>query len=136
MLLAAADQAQKAGEAAQPASAWAEFWKAVPGLIWPFLLAGLFVAYRREVRAILSNVVYRLRSGGALKIWTVEVGAVSAVRDNNVTPEEKMHGVRQDDGDRGRERTAYYTRARDAMLVHTLARSRDEGMLYDVLIYL
>jgi pYEATS domain-containing protein involved in immunity len=111
-------------------------WTVLPGLLWFALVVVLLFVLRKELRAILTEFAWRLRSGAALKIAAVELGPIVVVPGGEVSQREKEIGVRPDANHvRERERTAYRERAREVMLVHRLYRSREEGQLYDLVIY-
>jgi len=111
-------------------------WAAIPGLLWFALVVILLVVLRKELRQILTELAWRLRSGAALKIASVELGSIVVVPGGEVSQQEKEIGVRPDaDHVRERERAAYREKLREVMLVHRLYRSREEGQLYDLIIY-
>ena len=111
-------------------------WAALPGLLWFALVVILLVVLRKELRQILSELAWRLRSGAALKIASVELGSIVVVSGGEVSQREKDIGVRPDAAHvRERERATYREKAREVMLVHRLYRSREEGQLYDLVIY-
>jgi hypothetical protein len=112
-------------------------WPAIPGLLWFLLVVGLLIWLRKELRQILSEFAWRLRSGAALKVASVELGSIVVVPGFDVSQKEKEIGVRPDEHHtRERERRDYRTKNRDIMLVHRLYRSREEGQLYDITIYI
>jgi len=111
-------------------------WAVLPGLLWFVLVVVLLLVLRKELRQILTEFAWRLRSGAALKIASVELGSIVVVPGAEVSPKEKEIGVRPDaDHAREREGASYRNRARDIMLVHRLYRSREAGQLYDLVTY-
>ena len=112
-------------------------WAALPSLLWFGLAVILLLVLRKELRQILSEFAWRLRSGAALKIASVELGSIVVVPGGDVSKQEKEIGVRPDANHvRERERAAYREEAHDVMLVHRLYKSREAGQLYDVVIYI
>jgi len=61
-------------------------WTALPGLLWLALAVVLLVVLRKELRQILSELAWRLRSGVALKIASVELGSIVVVPGGEVSP--------------------------------------------------
>src|SRR5580704_11753103 len=101
-------------------------WPAIPGLLWFLLVVVLLFWLRKELRLILSEFAWRLRSGAALKIASVELGSMIVVPGGNVSQQEKEIGVRPDvHHSREQERRDYREKNRDVMLVHRLYRSRE-----------
>jgi len=114
----------------------ASIWAAIPGLLWFLLVVVLLIMFRKELRRILSEFAWRLHSGAALKIASIELGPIVLVPGGNVSEAEKGIGVRPDkDHARSEERAAYQKSSREIMLVHRLYRSREDGQLYDLIIY-
>jgi len=111
-------------------------WATLPSVLWFALAVILLVILRKDLRQILTEFAWRIRSGAALKIASVELGSVVVVPGGEVSQREKEIGVRPDATQvRERERTAYRDRARDVMLVHRLYKSREAGQVYDVIVY-
>jgi len=112
-------------------------WAALPSLLWFGLAVIVLVLLRKEFREILSEFAWRLRSGAALKIASVELGLIVVVPGGDVSQQEKQIGVHPDANHvREQERAAYREKARDVMLVHRLHNSRKGGQLYDLVIYI
>jgi pYEATS domain-containing protein involved in immunity len=122
---------------AQVASTASSFWSALPGLLW-FLLGALgLLLLRRQLIGLLENLAWRLRTGTAVKLFSLELGQtyvapniVSATNETNFEHYEDKQTVRW------KQRENYYVPNRNLHLVHRIAPSRQEGMLYDVEIYL
>ena len=120
----------------EPPSALAALASAAPGILWVILIASVIIWFRSELGQLLSELVWRLRCGAPIKLASMEFGAVAVVPGPNVSQKEKERGVRSDsDQARGKERTDYRDHIRDIMLVHRLYRSREDGQLYDIVIY-
>ncbi len=113
-------------------------WAAVPSIVWVLLIAGLIWWLRTELKALLSALVNRVKSGGPLKVGPFEIGPASGLvaAPGDFSQEDSRVGVHVDtDGVRSRERDALYQAARSVMLVHRLQRSSQDRQLYDILIY-
>lgn len=113
-----------------------DIWAALPSLLWFGLALTLVVFLRKELRLIFSEFAWRLRCGAALKISSVELGSIEVRPGVEVSQHEKEIGVHPDANRvRERERTGYREKTRDVMLVHRLYKSREDGQLYDLVIY-
>jgi hypothetical protein len=114
------------------------FWAAVPSLAWLIFAVAVLFWLRAEIRAALSSVVHRIRSGGQVKIGALEIGANSGLvaAPGDFSKEDSRSGVYVDEsGDFAAERESFYSEGRKVMLVHRLQRSLEDGQLYDILIY-
>jgi hypothetical protein len=122
-----------------------DYWAAIPGMLWFALALLLLLLLQGELRDLIRDLSWRMRSGAAVKIGSIELGAVTVVED--MSHREVLDVIGSEDfgegrapapgGDweRARERRAYYFEKRRIMLVHKLFRSSKPGQLYDVLIY-
>jgi len=123
-------------KAEQTHDSLASFWPVLPSLLWFVFVVILVITLRKVLRQILSEFAWRLRSGAAIKIASVELGSIAVVSGAEVSEDEKERGVHADEGGRReRERRAYRDSSRDIMLVHRLYRSREDGQLYDLIVY-
>ena len=113
------------------------FWSAVPSIVWVLLIVGLVWWLRAELKALLSSLISRLKSGGPIKVGSFEIGPASGMvaAPGDFSNEDTRVGVYIDDGIRAKERDGLYQVARDVMLVHRIQRSSQERQLYDILIY-
>jgi hypothetical protein len=114
-----------------PANAWSVF----TTLLWFGLLALGFCLFREQITDILTHLARRLRSGAAVKLGTIELGALRTADkplDSRIsTPQDsEVSAARQT------ERDGLYKSARGVMLVHQLYRSNEAGQQYDILIYI
>ena len=112
----------------------ANFWTAVPSILWFLLAGGGLLLFRTQLSLLLSSVVSRVQSGGALKLGTFELGA-SYVSPGGA-PASAVVSERSDNGVRFEERRRYYEPNRRVFLVHRIGPSKQPGQLYDILLYL
>jgi len=121
----------------QPTNELSSFWPVLPSLLWFALAVVLLIVFGRKLGQLLTEFMWRLRSGAAIKIASVELGPIVVASGQEVSQREKEIGVRQDKGKtRENERRAYRAQSRDIMLVHRLYRSREVGQLYDLIVYI
>lgn len=86
-------------------------WAAVPSIVWVLLIAGLIWWLRTELKALLSALVIRIKSGGPLKVGSFEIGPASGLvaAPGDFSKEDSRVGVHVDtDGVRSQERDALY----------------------------
>jgi hypothetical protein len=113
------------------------FWSALPSILWAVLILIALIVFRKEVQALLQNLSWRLRTGAALKLFSIELGqsyvspAIDAGQDE--TALDHRTDTREE---RWRQREQYYEPNRNIHLVHRLAPSNEPGMLYDIQLYL
>ena len=91
-----------------------------------------FLYFHKEVRSLATSIEERVRLGAPLKVKDIEIGAIKIELG---TASASLQGTRPDDGTREKERSDYYDDARRIMLVHTIARSRDQNGSYDIRIF-
>jgi hypothetical protein len=60
-------------------------WAALPSLLWFALAVVLLGVLRKELRQILSEIAWRLRSGAALKKASLELGSIVVVPGSDVS---------------------------------------------------
>ncbi len=112
-------------------------WAALPSILWIGVALIAIVMLRRTLGQLADVLLWRLRTGSALKIASLEMG--EAIRpDQSITSGagRVYSDVRPDDGSRFIQRESYYRPSRNLQLVHRVAPSRDSDYAYDVLIYL
>jgi hypothetical protein len=108
----------------------------IPSLLWFVFVIVLVCIYHKVIAQLLKDFMWRLRSGGAIKIASVELGPIPIASRQEVSQDDKYISSRQDEDEkRNKERHSYRAQARDIMLVHKLYRSREVGQLYDLIIY-
>jgi hypothetical protein len=113
------------------------FWSIIPSILWIVLILIALVLFRREVQALFQNLSWRLRTGAALKLFSIELGqsyvspAIDAEKD-----ETALEHRTDTNEERWRQREQYYEPNRNIHLVHRLAPSQRSGMLYDIQLYL
>jgi len=112
----------------------ANIWSAIPTFLWVGVILATLMLFRTQLSDILAHVTRRLRSGAAVKLWTVELGALRTTDrplDSRITkPEDSTASAARET-----ERKGIYGAARNVMLVHQLYRSEEVGQHYDILIY-
>jgi len=102
-----------------------------------FILALIIMLLlQKQLRGLLSAVVWRVKVGTPVKIASFELGRLYVAPQGDVRAKKGLIEVRKDDGTRYEERGQYYLPNRDLFLVHRLAPSTDEGEVYDILMYL
>ena len=144
-------------EHAQATTAAAALFAAVPTLLWVCLIAGVLYWLREEISELFEHLLTRVRSGVAISIKGIEIGAITTEQLHNIQPiDSSSSGSREGEQEEeeeapeapedrypsnearelGRAREAYRRSVRRIMLVHRLFRSTKPGQVYDVLIYL
>jgi hypothetical protein len=126
---------QAAATASESASR-SGLWSAIPSILW--LVLGLFVliVFRKEIQALLQNLSWRLCTGAALKLFSIELGQSYVSPSIDSEKDETALEHRTDENElRWRQREQYYRPNRNIHLVHRLAPSREAGMLYDIQLY-
>lgn len=115
----------------------ADVWTALPSILWVLLVLVALLLFRREIRDVFQNLSWRLRTGAALKLFSLELGQsyVSPSIDTNKDETLLKHRIDTDEA-RWHQREQYYKPNRNIHLVHRLAPSAKSGMLYDIQLYL
>jgi hypothetical protein len=114
-----------------------EFWKALPSLVWVIFLIVVLLAFGKDIRLLVRQLIWRVKSGAAVKLASFEVSPpfVSHNEDRG-----RVKGVTEIvDGPNtefAQSRDVFKTANRNLFLVHRLTPSKDETQLYDVMIYL
>jgi hypothetical protein len=120
----------------KPMNVLTSFLPLLPSLLWFVFVVVLVYVYHKTIAQLLKDFMWRLRSGAAIKIASVELGPIPIASKQEVSQGDKYISSRQDkDEMRKNERHSYRAQARDIMLVHKLYRSREVGQLYDLIIY-
>jgi hypothetical protein len=112
-------------------------WSVIPSVLWVMLALVALVTFRKEVRALLQNLSWRLRTGAAFKLFSIELGQsyVSPSIEGGKNPTALAHRTDKNE-ERWKQREGYYRPNRNVHLVHRLAPSTAPGMLYDIQLYL
>ncbi|MBK5292959.1 MAG: hypothetical protein JJE04_14965 [Acidobacteriia bacterium] len=112
-------------------------WSAIPSILWVVLALIALIVFRKEIQALLQNFSWRLRMGGAVKLFSIELGQSYVSPSIDARNNETTLGHRIDKNEeRWQQREQYYTPNRNIHLVHRLAPSGEPGMLYDIQLYL
>jgi hypothetical protein len=119
---------------------WQSILELLPGLLWVALAIGLVLYFIRELKRLLWSVVLRLKSGSAVKLGPIELGALSAIPKAlpervGESPFWKNKQVKKDNGTLGGLREWYASYSNYAMLVHRVFPSDKPDQEYDVLLY-
>ena len=124
-------------QATQNASTVPDFWGALPGLLWFALATACLWLLRRQLTALLENVSWRLRTGAAVKLFSLELGA-SYVAPNveSKTFETNFEHYTDKNDVRWKQREQCYIPNRRVFLVHKIGPSKQKGQLYDIELYL
>ena len=110
----------------------ANVWSALPTLMVIVFIAALVILLRDELRQLLANVSWRMKSGAAVKLFSFELAEGYVTQQIDGDESALRHHV---DGQRNTSRHAEYARTRNLMLVHRVAPSKRPKMLYDVQLY-
>ncbi len=85
------------------------FWSAVPSILWFGLLLVCLFVLRKELRSLLQNLSWRLRTGAPVKFFSIELGESYVSPSIDVSLAESAVGQRIDeDAERWEERRRYY----------------------------
>ena len=116
-------------------SSFTGFWPALPSILWVLLTLVAVVLFRGQIRELFQNLSWRLRTGAALKLFSLELSQsyVSPAIEAGAT--ESGIETYVDTGERWRQREQYYLPNRNIQLVHRVAPSRHPGYLYDIQLY-
>jgi hypothetical protein len=126
---------QKAASASESALQ-SGLWPVIPSILWVALALAALIIFRKEIQLLLQNVSWRLRTGAAVKLFSIELGQsyVSQTIDTG-KKEAALERRKDENGERWRQREEYYKPNRNIHLVHRLAPSSESGMLYDIQLY-
>ena len=116
-------------------STFAGFWSALPSILWVLFAVVVVVLFREQISEILQNLSWRLRTGAALKLFSLELGQSYVSPSIDAATEESALQTYVDNGERWRQREQYYLPNRNVQLVHRVAPSRHSGYLYDIQLY-
>jgi hypothetical protein len=124
-------------EAAEKAEGNSGFWSALPAFLWFSLVLVALLLLSSEIRALLQNLSWRLRTGAAVKLFSMELGQTYVSPAIDASKDETTFEHKPDLNDeRYLQREQYYKPNRNIQLVHRLAPSSLPGVLYDIEIYL
>ena len=114
-----------------------DLWAVMPSILWFTLSLVALLVFRGEFKALLANVVWRIRAGAPIKLASFELGESYVSVNEDFKRQGGAIEVRLDENEaRYRERRGYYEPNRGIFLVHRLAPSQKLSQLYDILIYL
>jgi hypothetical protein len=113
-------------------------WAALPSILWIGVAIVAIVMLRRTLARLANVLLWRLRTGSALKIASLELGQLIRVDQEIQSGAAQAYTAVRPDSDnlRFKQRESYYLPNRNLQLVHRVAPSRDADYAYDVMIYL
>jgi hypothetical protein len=115
----------------------ANIWNALPSLLWIALAATALFVFRGQLSWLLENLSWRMKSGAAVKLFSLELGQGYVAPDIDPSKDEKSTAHYVDTAERRyQQRKSYYEPNRNIHLVHRIAPSKVPGMLYDIQLYL
>jgi hypothetical protein len=121
-------------------SSWAAFWGFMPSLVWPLLVTAFFLAFRRDIEAVMRSLSQRIQAGAEMKIGVIEVGAYrvayGAGQPNTGRNIRNLEGFPAAEASRESDLQKIYKDHRFFFLVHSLTPSTKSGRAFDVIIYL
>jgi hypothetical protein len=130
-------ESPQTAQTAQTASTGSGFWSVIPGLLWFVLAVFGLLLLRRQLIELLGNLSWRLRTGTAVKLFSLELGQTYVAPNiGSAKHEASFEHYEDKEAVRWKQREQYYVPNRNILLVHRIAPSHHEGMLYDVEIYL
>lgn len=109
----------------------------IPSLLWILLIFIVLIIFNKEISDTLKNLSWRVRTGAALKLFSLELGqSYVPQKIDSAKDETALHHRKDKDEERWLQRQQYYKPNRKILLVHRLAPSNKPNMLYDIQIYL
>lgn len=112
-------------------------WTILPNLLWFIFALIALLVFRNDLRGLLSNVIWRVKAGAAIKVASFELGESYVSTTEDISRKGGLIQIRVDENEaRYKERKNYYEPNRKVFLVHKLAPSKKPNQLYDILIYL
>jgi hypothetical protein len=107
-------------------------WTALPSVLWVGLIVACIILFHSHLASLLTHLTRRIRSGAAVKVGAVDLGAVRTTQQ----PSGGAVSTTVASPARQAGRDGVYAASRGFMLVHRLFRSDTDGQHYDVLIYI
>jgi hypothetical protein len=113
----------------------AGLWGAIGTSLWVLLGIILVVLFRKQIIDLFRALVLRVKTGAALKIFSIEFGAIRV--SPNALPSNGSIAAHQDPtGQWAKRREGVYGDNHLLFIAHRLFPSEIPGQLYDVLVYL
>jgi hypothetical protein len=103
---------------------------------WPVLVLIGALYFHSDIRRLTTLLLARIREGSALKIGPVELSNLSVVKAQLATSETYRLTAADDGGKGAREKDKIYKNCRYVFVAYQLYRSREDGQLFDILLYL
>lgn len=113
----------------------AGLWQAIGGLLWIVLALVVLFALRTEIAGLFRALVLRVKTGAALKIFSLEFGPIR-VSSNTLPSGGSISAVKDLTDEWHARREQVYKDNGQVFIAHRLFPSEVKGQLYDVLIYL
>ncbi|KAB8155147.1 hypothetical protein EZY14_004480 [Kordia sp. TARA_039_SRF] len=105
-----------------------------PDILWiSFWLFLLFIT-KEFIKKIITALLNRVKHGAGMKIGSFELDGLKVSGNNNLS--NNHFEISEDQNNmRGKDRANVYKLHRGAMLTHKIFKSKKDGQLYDILIY-
>ena len=113
----------------------AEIIKALPGVLWVFLVGCLLLSFGGPLQRVIAAAVARIERGARFKVWQLEVETVASP-ETAAAPRQVGRVRVSEDPTRQAELERAYERTRYAMLVHSARPSPEGGATHEVVFYL
>jgi len=108
----------------------------LPDILWVVFALVVLLLFKKDLHALLINVIWRVKAGASIKIASFEIGP-SYVSPKTGASKGGIYEIKDDENYiRYKERKAYYESSRRLFLVHRLSSSKNANQLYDIRIYL
>lgn len=106
-------------------------------ILWFILVLVALLLFKQTIRELFNILVWRVKTGSALKIASFEIGAGQYYVSRGADEKNSSLMIRKDeDKSRHTEREKYSEPNRNIYLVHRIAPSKQPNQLYDIKIYL
>ena len=111
-------------------------WKNIfPDILWILFWLILLIVTRKFVKKIITALLNRVKHGAGMKIGSFELDGLKVGGNNNLA--NNHFEINEDQNNlRGKDRVDIYALHRGAMLTHKIFKSKKDGQLYDILIYI
>ena len=110
-------------------------WQTIGGFLWVIVAALVVWILRAQIADLLQALIIRIKKGGALKIFGIELDAIRVSSSTELPKSGILTAAAASDEWRKR-RNGLYVENRHVFIAHRLFPSEVKGQLYDILIYL
>ena len=105
-----------------------------PDILWILFWLILLFSTRKFIKTAITTLINRLKHGAGMKIGSFELDGLKVSGANNLT--NNHFEISKDETNlRSKDRNNVYALHRGAMLTHKIFKSKKNGQLYDILIY-